>query len=360
MAQERIHKIIAAAGLCSRRKAEELILAGEVTVNGVLVTELGSKADPVNDKIKVQGKLIMTDNEKLYVVYNKPRGVVCALSDPEGRPSLSHLIARLNQRVVPVGRMDFNSEGLLLLTNDGDMANKLFRARRLPKTYHLKIKGHFRPEELEFLRDGIYTQEGVVRFRKITLDEKLRNKTWLGLQVIEGASLDLREILNHRGLLVDRIVRTKIGDMAMGELAPDDFRLVKKEEFEALLNEGAEKSKEATSEEASAASADAAAPAKTVRRSKRTEIEPAKIFANRRSIRKEGRLNPWQQRRALKASAASGGEAARREESDSEGRRPPRRFGDDRPRRSFGGVSNKPRRRFGSSDRPRRSFGPRG
>jgi 23S rRNA pseudouridine2605 synthase len=125
---ERLQKLIAQAGVCSRRKAEELITAGRVTVNGSAVTELGSKADASRDHIKVDGKRLQLDTEKIYLLLNKPKGVLCTLADPEGRPTVTNLIHGISKRVFPVGRLDYASEGLLLLTNDGEFANRIASA----------------------------------------------------------------------------------------------------------------------------------------------------------------------------------------------------------------------------------------
>src|SRR5579863_7087005 len=139
---ERLQKIIAAAGIASRRKAEELISQGRVTLNGQTVSELGTKADPERDYIKVDGKLLRGAQRYKYLLLNKPRGYVTSVSDPEGRPTIMSLVDNISERIYPVGRLDYSSEGLLLLTNDGELANKLTRAAsHVPKTYLVKIAG---------------------------------------------------------------------------------------------------------------------------------------------------------------------------------------------------------------------------
>src|SRR5581483_3315039 len=157
--QERLQKIIAAAGLASRRHAEEMITAGEVMVNGKVVTELGTKADPEQDHIKVRGKLInprLAYTEKVYVLLNKPKGYLTSLSDPEGRQLATDLLPKGLPRLHPVGRLDFNTEGLLLLTNDGEFTKLVTAAREhVPKTYHVKVKGAPPPEAITRLRNGI-------------------------------------------------------------------------------------------------------------------------------------------------------------------------------------------------------------
>src|SRR5256885_51682 len=160
MATERLQKIIANAGIASRRKAEELITGGAVTVNGKVVTELGTKADPDVDYVKVNGKLLRGGQKNIYVMLNKPKGYVTTVSDPEGRPTVMQLLDQgtrgVHARVYPVGRLDYASEGLLLLTNDGDLANKLTRAAsHVPKTYVVHVPGMPAPEAIEKLRAGV-------------------------------------------------------------------------------------------------------------------------------------------------------------------------------------------------------------
>src|SRR5258708_7591875 len=159
MPPERLQKIMAAAGISSRRKAEEFIKSGLVSVNGNVVTELGSKADPETDSIRVNGKLLQGAERHEYIAFNKPRGYVTTVSDPEGRPTVMDLI-RSKARLYPVGRLDFNSEGLLLLTNDGDLAHKLMKAAsHIPKTYLVKVAGQPAEEQLRRLRSGISIAE---------------------------------------------------------------------------------------------------------------------------------------------------------------------------------------------------------
>ena len=232
---ERLQKVLARAGIASRRAAELLILEGAVTVNGRLITELGSKVDVKKDKIKVQGKLIYTEVEFVYLAFYKPRGMISALSDPEKRPCIGDLVKKIGTRVVPIGRLNFNSEGLLLLTNDGDLANSIFKKRDLPKTYLVKIKGHPTAKELEFLKKGIFTSEGVLRFSSFDFQEKLRAKSWLKLNVIEGSKLDIKEILNRKGLMVDKIIRSEIGTIDITGLEPGDYKFLTKKDFEKLL-----------------------------------------------------------------------------------------------------------------------------
>lgn len=234
---ERLQKVLARAGIASRRNAEKLILQGAVSVNGLRILELGTKVDPTKDKIKVNGKLIFTEVEPIYLALNKPAGVISAFSDPENRPHLGQLLFGITEKLLTVGRMDFTSEGLLLLTNDGELLNKIQKKKNLVKTYDVKVKGHPTLEEIARLKKGIFSEDGVVLFENIQVKEKLQNKTWLSLHVKQGSHLNLRELLNHRGFLVDRIVRSKIGDLSIKGLAPGEYKLLKRANFESLLEE---------------------------------------------------------------------------------------------------------------------------
>src|SRR5436309_6601320 len=167
MPAERLQKIIAAAGIASRRKAEQLITGGLVSVNGKVVTELGSKAEADKDHIRVNGKLLHGAERHVYVVMNKPKGYVTTLSDPERRPTVMDLLRGVGARVYPVGRLDYASEGLLLLTNDGDLAHSLMKAAsHVPKTYVVKVRGKPAEEKLARLRQGL----------SIGMDEQRRGK----------------------------------------------------------------------------------------------------------------------------------------------------------------------------------------
>src|SRR6266436_472663 len=161
---ERLQKLIAQAGIASRRHAEEMITAGEVTVNGKVITELGTKADPQEDHIKVRGKLInptLQKRSKVYVLLNKPKGYLSCVSDPEGRPLVTELLPPSLGSLHPVGRLDFNTEGLLLLTNDGDFTNHITAARnRVVKVYEAKVKGEPPRAAIERLRRGVTLEDG--------------------------------------------------------------------------------------------------------------------------------------------------------------------------------------------------------
>src|SRR5271168_2687670 len=222
---ERLQKIIANAGVTSRRKAEELIAQGMVTVNGKVVTELGTKADFAQDHIKVNGKLLRSETKpsNVYIALNKPKGYVTTVSDPEKRPTVMDLVNHLNlhgARVYPVGRLDFNSEGLLLLTNDGDLANKLTHASsHVEKTYIVKIAGNVTEEQLVHLRRGISIEkEGRESKRVRTAPARIKmfrqgDNPWYEVTLIEGRNRQIRKMFEAAGHHVEKIRRIAYGPL---------------------------------------------------------------------------------------------------------------------------------------------------
>lgn len=234
MALERLQKILARAGIASRRKAEQLILAGRVSVNGEIVTELGSKADPERDEIKVDGRRVRLPREHLYLALYKPRGVVSTLFDPQGRPNLSDLLKRVPARVYPVGRLDYASEGLLLVTNDGDLAKSLLAAsHRIPKTWLVKVNGMLTAEQLQEFREGVPLSGRRTLPAEIRLLERAANP-WYEVTLTETHKDQLRLMFKHFGRLVEKARRIRIGPVALGKLKPGEFRPLKAGELAAL------------------------------------------------------------------------------------------------------------------------------
>lgn len=245
MSMERLQKIIAAAGITSRRKAEELISQGRVTVNGQVVTELGSKADPERDHIKVDGKLLHGAERHKYLLLNKPKGYVTSVSDPEGRPTVMSLLRNVGERIYPVGRLDYSSEGLLLLTNDGELANKLTRASsHVPKTYLVKISGLAGEDDIAKLRQGIRIgtrpgdagREGFKAVRtapaQIRLIKEAANP-WYEVTLIEGRNRQIRRMFEEIGHHVEKIKRVRYGPLAL-DVEPGEFRELTPREVETL------------------------------------------------------------------------------------------------------------------------------
>src|SRR5246500_4283008 len=238
MPAERLQKIIAAAGIASRRKAEELIASGAVSVNGQMVTELGTKADPDVDHIRVNGKLLHGAERQVYLLMNKPKGYVTTAHDPEGRPTVMDLLRGVHARVYPVGRLDYASEGLLLLTNDGDLAHLLMKAAsHVPKVYVVKVSGQPSEESVIRLRRGvsIATDEGK-RVRtspaKIRIIEEAANP-WYEITLIEGRNRQIRRMFEEVGHHVEKIKRVKYGPLSL-DVQPGKFRKLTLKEIERL------------------------------------------------------------------------------------------------------------------------------
>ena len=245
MPAERLQKIIAAAGIASRRHAEEIIQQGRVTVNGQIVSELGSKADPERDHIRVDGKLLKGSERHVYLALNKPKGYVTTVTDPEHRPTIMDLVRKVSARVYPVGRLDFNSEGLLLLTNDGELAERLMHASsHLPKTYVVKVSGQPGPEAIERLRRGITLppepRPGRKRESKAvkTAPAKIRmvreaENPWYEVTLIEGRNRQIRRMFEQVGHHVEKIRRVKYGPLEL-DVEPGKYRELTRGEVERL------------------------------------------------------------------------------------------------------------------------------
>jgi len=228
MASERLHKIMAACGIASRRKAEEIIAAGRVTLNGKVVVEQGTKADPELDVICVDGKPLKRRERLLYFLLHKPKGYVTTVSDPEGRPTVMELMKKCPERVYPVGRLDYASEGLLLMTNDGALAQKLMKAgSHAPKTYLVKISGKPDEQAINRLRAGVTIElEDGTRVKtspaKIRLAEDGANP-WYEVILIEGRNRQIRRMFLCVGFLVEKIKRVQLGPLVL-DVPPGEYR----------------------------------------------------------------------------------------------------------------------------------------
>jgi 23S rRNA pseudouridine2605 synthase len=232
--QERLQKIIAAAGITSRRKAEELIVQGRVSVNGHVIRELGSKADPERDKIRVDGKPLPRSRGRIVILLNKPTGIVSTLRDPQGRPTVAGLLAGVKQRVYPVGRLDYNSSGLLLLTNDGELANFLTsRASKIPRAYHVKLEGQPSPKDLARLEQGIVLDGRPTAPCKISLISE-REKPWYEITLAEGRYHQVRRMFERAGQRVVKLKRVRFAFLTDRGLAPGQFRHLSSLEIDRL------------------------------------------------------------------------------------------------------------------------------
>ncbi|MGB6690280.1 MAG: pseudouridine synthase [Terracidiphilus sp.] len=237
---DRLQKILAQAGVASRRHAEELITQGRVQVNGHVVTTLGSKADPARDHIRVDGKLIHSAERLRYFMLNKPKGFVTTVSDPEGRPTVMQFFEKLPERLYPVGRLDYQSEGLLLVTNDGELANRLTRAASgVEKTYLVKVSGRPTEAELDILRQGVAIERGKpgssavntapARIRQV----RLGDNPWYEVVLIEGRNRELRKMFQEIGHFVEKIRRVGYGPLVL-DVEPGKLRELDPEELVAL------------------------------------------------------------------------------------------------------------------------------
>ena len=251
MPAERLQKIIAAAGIASRRNAEKLITSGAVSVNGQIVTELGTKADIERDHIRVNGKLLHGAERHIYLLMNKPKGYVTTLRDPEGRPTIMDLVRGIRVRVYPVGRLDYASEGLLLLTNDGDLAHRLMKAAsHVAKTYVVKVAGIPAAEGLERLRRGLmisaeskFHPKGLRRDnrkpeRVKTAPTKIRlvresDNPWYEVTLTEGRNRQIRRMFEEIGHHVEKIKRVRYGPLSL-DVPPGEFRRLSIGEIEKL------------------------------------------------------------------------------------------------------------------------------
>jgi pseudouridine synthase len=234
---ERLQKILARAGLASRREAERWILEGRITVNGAVVRKLGSQADPAKDSIKVDGKRVKAAAAPLYYAFHKPPGIITTLNDPEHRPDLTPFLVRLGEkrRVFPVGRLDYNTTGLLLLTNDGELALRLTHPRfGVKKLYRVKLSACPTEEDLTRLRKGIRLDDGMTAPARVRVIEKLKKNAWVEIEVHEGRKREVRRMFEALGYFVEKLIRIRVGPILLGALAPGDLRSLSQIEIQLL------------------------------------------------------------------------------------------------------------------------------
>ena len=230
----RLHKYLSAEGIMSRRAAEEAIAAGRVKVNGETAT-VGTKISPENDVVELDGRIVGRIVEKIYIMLNKPKGVVTTMSDERGRPTVSELVADVGERVYPVGRLDMNSEGLLLLTNDGDFANHLTHPKfHKPKTYLVKIDGCLTPETVEALAKPTDIDGYITKGADVSVFKENKNSTVLKIGLFEGRNRQIRKMCEKQGLKILKLKRISIGDVSLGELPLGKWRYLTKKEIRSL------------------------------------------------------------------------------------------------------------------------------
>src|SRR5262245_26496279 len=238
--EQRLQKLIAGAGIAPRRHAEELIAAGKVDGHGEVIKELGSKADPDTDHIKVNGKLInpqLKSREKTYILLNKPKGYLSSVSDPEGRPLVTELLPPSLGKLYPVGRLDFNTEGLLLLTNDGDFTNFITAARnRVEKVYEVKVKGVPTESGIQRLRRGVTLEDGTrTAPAKINKLHETQTNAWYEVLLHQGRNLQVRRMFELIGHSVLKLRRVRIGFLSDEGLKPGYWRLLSPSEVARLM-----------------------------------------------------------------------------------------------------------------------------
>ena len=236
----RLQKLLALAGVASRRRSEELMLGEQVEVNGEVVTRLGTKVDPVRDVIRVEGRRlppISAFSAKVYLALNKPRGVVSTMSDPEGRRTLQDLVADRPERLFHVGRLDTDTSGLILLTNDGDFAHRLAHpSYEVDKTYVAEVAGQVYPRTLKQLLEGVTLEDGPVTVSRAKTVEATKEKSIVELVIHEGRNRIVRRLMDHVGHPVRRLTRTQIGPVRLAGIASGGYRELTNDELGELLD----------------------------------------------------------------------------------------------------------------------------
>ena len=234
--EERLQKILSRAGVSSRRAAEKMIAEGRISVNGNVIIEPGTKADPGKDEIRLDGRLISLETERIYLMLHKPKGYVTTLSDPQGRSIVTDLLNGVAARVYPVGRLDYDSEGLLILSNDGEFAQRLQHPRYgIPKTYRVKVEGHLLKGELKALENGIDLPDGKFAPAEIQIEKTNPRSTWINLTLTDGRNRVIRRAFDSLGHPVARLVRVAVADITLASLPEGAWRLLTSREVERLL-----------------------------------------------------------------------------------------------------------------------------
>jgi 23S rRNA pseudouridine2605 synthase len=234
----RLHKLLAQSGIASRRKCEELMLAGLVVVDGEVVTRLGTKVDPRTAVIRVDGKRLPPVSEHVYLALNKPRGIVSTMSDPEGRRTLQDLVSGRPERLFHVGRLDTDTSGLILLTNDGDFAHRMAHpSYEVDKTYVAEVEGEVAKATVRTLLEGVTLDDGPVTVSKARVVTSARGKSIVELVIHEGRNRIVRRLLDHAGHPVRRLTRTAIGPVTLGQLRSGELRDLTLDELGELLDQ---------------------------------------------------------------------------------------------------------------------------
>ena len=236
--EERLQKILAGCGVASRRAAEQMMRDGRVSVNGRTVTQPGIKADIARDEIRVDGSRISAAaTSRVYLMLNKPGGYVVTLKDTHGRPIVTDLLRDVQERVFPVGRLDYDSEGLLLMTNDGDFAYRIQHpAFKIPKTYMVKVKGALTRSDMDAMRGGVLLEDGPFKPVWAAVEKSNPKSCWVEMTILEGRNRIIRRFFDSIHRPVVRLIRTAIADLSLGELKTGEYRYLEKKEVETLMD----------------------------------------------------------------------------------------------------------------------------
>jgi len=235
---QRLQVIIAKAGITSRRKAKLMIQEGRVKVNNRVVREPGMQVDLARDTIRVDGKIIQNLEPKLTIILNKPKGVITTLSDPQGRVTIKDILPRFKQRLFPIGRLDYHTEGAILLTNDGELCHMLQHPRYgLKKVYLVKVKGKPSESDLDRLRRGIFIDGRKTTSAKVRRMDKKGTHTWLEISIREGRNRQIRRMCQAIGHPVLKLKRIQVGPLSIGKLKPGEFRVLTRHEIDRLKSE---------------------------------------------------------------------------------------------------------------------------
>ncbi len=236
MKPERVQKILSLSGISSRRHADILVKEGKVTINGKVASP-GDKADPEKDAIKVNGKLLIFKKQKMtYILFNKPSGILSSTDKIRNKNSMEPYFRKLKLRLIPAGKLDYNSEGLIFLTNDGNFSHKLSHTHTIPRVHVVKVKGHHTEKRLKDIKSGTYIYGKKVQPESVRIIETLNKKTKIEIVLCWGGTYPLKELLESRGFVIEKIIRTQIGPFSIEKIPRGGFKVLKESQIEALFN----------------------------------------------------------------------------------------------------------------------------
>ena len=237
----RLAKYLAEAGVASRRKAEELIMQGRAKINGLVVKEKGCTINPDVDRVEFDGRIISRE-EKVYILLNKPAGYISSVFDPQGRPTVMELLKDIKLRIYPVGRLDFDTEGLLLLSNDGDFTNLMIHPRyEINKTYQALVKGKPDKKSLQILQEGIQLEDGITAPARVNILKTFQDRTLLEIEIHEGRKRQVKRMFQAIGHPVINLKRTTFGSLKLQGVAPGKYRFLTPSEVNRLKQQASDR-----------------------------------------------------------------------------------------------------------------------